>query len=1025
MEYRLLGPLEVVENGVVTEFSSSRQRVVLSMLLLESNRVVPLSRLVDAVWDDEPPATARNQIQTCISAIRVRLADPGAAQVIITRSPGYQINVADEDLDIKIFRKLSDRGLEALSHDTGQAVRDMREALALWRGPAASGIESRLVQAIATQLNEHYFRVLDECIDAELKLGRHHQLTAELSALVKQHPLRERTRYQHMLSLYRSGRQAEALDSFHEIRMIFAGQLGLEPGEELRSLQQAILTEDQGLSQADSRKPGWADGTDKVVPHQLPPSIADFTGREHMVGQMMSVLSAERDVVKDWVVPIISLVGKGGVGKTTLALHVAHMVRALYPDGQLFAQLQDSGGRPISASSLQRRFLRTLGMPPEMLPDTAEEQTETYRSLLGERQVLVFLDDAWEVSQVMPLIPGTPGCAVILTSRGPLSGLPGVHQYEVDDLDTQASMELLSKIIGRERVQAEEAGALDLVRLCTGLPLALRIAGAKLQQRRHWSITDMVRRMTDEGRRLDELMLSEIGIRASLALSYNNLSRDAKRLFVRLSLMGAAEFASWVCAPLLDLGHREASDLLDVLVEARLVEVRMAEGGSPRFRLHDLVRIYALERIAADGDIASRARALQRLLECWLSLATEAHRRIYGGHFSVLHKPGPTWTLPVEDINRVLTDDPMGWLRQERAGLVSAVLQAGKVGPADVCWDLAVTSVTLFEKECQIEDWRETHEIALEATRAANNLRGEAAVLYSLGILALRERPERALGYLNRALTIFDQTGDTHGQALVHDMIAFAARIAGSNDEALAHYETALIAAREVGDRVCEVDTLISIAQIRMDREEFEGVEELLDEALIICESITARRSTAQAEHRLAEFLLRTGRHGQAKRWLYSVLDTVRQEGDHLGEGFALLSLGAVHIREADYGLAEKDLAAALELAVSAKGSLLHICALLAQTELWLARSELDSARSVIEEARAVLSRLGGAPVWHARLLALTARVDERAGDLAAAEASRQEALRLIGSVDPLLAHGLQLSSESVQAKRALPAPDN
>jgi tetratricopeptide (TPR) repeat protein len=365
-------------------------------------------------------------------------------------------------------------------------------------------------------------------------------------------------------------------------------------------------------------------------------------------------------------------------------------------------------------------------------------------------------------------------------------------------------------------------------------------------------------------------------------------------------------------------------------------------------------------------------------------------------------------------VDRVLAD-PMGWLKRERAGLVASVLQAGKAGLSDVCWDLAVTSVTLFERECQIEDWRETHGIALEATRAAGNRRGEAAVLYSLGTLALRERPERALNYLDRALSIFAAIGDTHGLALTHGMAAFADRISGQHASALTHYEAALAGAREVGDRVCEVDALTNIAQIRMEQEEFSGVEELLDEALIICGSIRARRATAQAEYRMGEFLLRTGRPEQAKRWLVSVLDSVRDEGDFLGEGFALLTMGAVHIRQAAYDLAEQALAAAVDLGKRAKGSILHMCALLAFTELCLAKGEFARARGVIGEAQTVLGQLGGAPLWRARVLALTAGVDDLAGDPAGARACRQEALGLVGSADPALARSLRSSLQDAR----------
>lgn len=703
MEFRVLGPLEVLEDGRPIEFGSSRQRTILSMLLFEASRVVPLSRLVDAVWDAEPPATARNQIHTCIYSLRTRLTSGGADPAISTRSPGYQISVGDGALDIAVFRRLSSRGLALAEDEPEEAVRYLRNALTLWRGPAASGIDSRLVQGIATQLNEDYLAILDECIDLELKLGLHHDLVGELSTLVRQHPLRERTRAQHMLALYRSGRQAEALDSYRQIRMIFAEQLGLEPGGELRALQQSILTEDRALSHPKPRKPAWGSTSEAVVPHQLPPMTPDLTGRDALLHQVTSVLSASaRADAKNQYVPIVSLQGKGGIGKTALAVHAAHAVRDLYPSGQLFARLQGPDGSPVSPGTVQLRFLAALGMAVDALPDNAPDRTEIYRSLLAERRLLIVLDDAHDVSQVAPLIPGSAGCAVIISSRVPLPGLPGVSQYEVDDLDEGASIELLSKILGAERIRDEASPARQLARLCAGLPMALRIVAAKLELRRHWAIADMVSRMTDELSRLDELTLSKTSLRSTLAPSYQKLDAEARRLFVRLSLLGAAEFGSWVSAPLLDMGYQAARDVLDILVDARLVEVWLAEDHSARFRLPDLVRIYAMERLVADETAICRANALRRLLECSLALVTEARRRVCPGNSPVQHGRTPVWTLPAGDLDRVLAD-PASWLAREHSALAAAVSEAGKPDLAGVCWSPAATLAPLLHRELQVQ----------------------------------------------------------------------------------------------------------------------------------------------------------------------------------------------------------------------------------------------------------------------------------------------------------------------------------
>lgn len=1003
MEFRVLGSLEIAANGRLLQFGSLRQRVVLAMLLFEANRVVPLSRLIDAVWD-EPPATARTQVQTCISALRRQLAEIGGGWIISTSAPGYMIGVPDADLDVASFRRLAIQGRDAAAARPEDAVRELRAALALWRGPAAAGIESRIVQAVATRLNEDRLGVLDECIELELGLGRHCDLIGELSQLIRQHPLRERTRAQHMLALYRSSRQAEALGSFQEARQLFIEELGLELGDELRALHRAILANDRNLelNPDDRHFLGWTQDAITLVARQLPAAIADFTGRDALVTKLTELLSANGSQHEpNTYLPVVTLAGKGGVGKTALAVHVAHAVRHAYPDGQLFVQLRETNGEPIGAAEVQARFLRALALPNMAPPSNLAERTGIYRSWLGNKRILIVLDDADSVDQIMPLVPGFPGCAVIVTSRNPLSALHGANHFEIEDLDERASLELLRKVVGPSRVQAQETSALILARLCGGLPLALRIVAAKLVERPHWDINQMVRRMTDEGKRLDELAISGAGIRATLSLSYSGLSQAARLLFARLSLLGNTEFAPWVSAPLIDMDVEVADNLLSTLIDAHLVETHVGENGTARLRLHDLIRIYALERLATQPT-ADRAGALKRLLGCWLSLATEAHRRVYGGDFAVLHGNGTVWMLPANVLDQVL-DKPPSWFRNERAGLVSAVLQASQAGLDELCWDLAVTAVTLFELNQQVEDWQKTHEVALEATRRASNLRGEAAVLCSLGNLAIHDRLGEATRYLTLALGIFDRLDDTRGHALAQGMLAFVDRLAGRYENALARCEDALAGFREVGDPVCEVDALANMAAIWMDREDFKTVERLLDQALVICRSVKARRALAQTECRLGEFLVRTGNLERAERSFRLVLQLVREDGDLIGEIHALHGLGTLQTRQERYALAEANLTAALDLARHIRDDLVYGRVLMAAAELHLAKQELGHAASLVSEAVVVFSQIGPAPVWRARFLELKARVDDATDRTAAAEAARREALDLAGDSDPTL----------------------
>lgn len=993
MFFRLLGPLELATGGKAAGIRSARQRTVLAMLLLDANRVVRLDRITDAIWDDNPPPTAKGQVHTCVSALRELIKTRCPDVSIVTSAAGYEIRLPDTELDVTVFRHLTQAGLAAAADDRAEeAAGDLRSALRLWRGPAAADVESRIVQAVAARLTEDRLTVHEKCVELELSLGRHRDLIGELGELVNQYPLREGLRAQQMLALYRSRRQGEALDSFQSARRFLVDELGIEPGKELSALHNAILSNDASLELAAGtrRQPEWGGRGGTVTPRQLPAAISDFTGREQIVAQLTGLLRMPAEGGRGYV-PVLVLGGKGGVGKTALALHVAHAVRRHYPDGQLFGQLREGDTGTVSPHELLGGFLCALGMPAVSLPTSTAERGATYRSLLADRRLLIVLDDAGDASQVVPLIPGGTGCAVIVTCRSFVSGLAGASYFHVGDLDEDTSIELIGRVVGAERLAAQQAQVRSLVRLCGCLPLALRIIAAKLVERPHWSIDQMVRRISDEGRRLDELVLADAGIRATVQVSYRSLGSQAQALFVRLGLIDAADFASWVAAPLLDMDVEAASDLLDMLVQAHLVEVRVNESGLPRFRMHELIRIYARERLAEEASISQRSAALRRLLGCWLFLADEAHRRARGGDFSVLHGSAVVWRLPPDTVGELLSS-PLDWLRSERSTLVLAVLQASRAGLDELCWDLAVTSVTLFELAGQSDDWRKTHQTALEATRRAGNERGEAAVLCSLGHLEIGLRMGEATRYLDPALVIFDKLGDTHGRALVLSALASIDRASGRPAMARERYQRALAGFREVGDEIGKASVLANMAQIEMDCERFGEAERLLDDALFISRAVKAPRARAQAEYRLGEFGLRTGALERAERAFESALHIVRQEGDLVGEAYALNGMAVARIRQERYEHAEADLSAALSLTRRMTDNVVHGRVLLSNAELCIARGDLRRALELLDEAHVMFTGIGLARAQRVRVLELKATVYDQDGRVAAAEATRREA---------------------------------
>ena len=993
MHFRILGSLDVSLGRMALQFPNGRQRTVLAMLLMQEGNLVSLDRITEGIWGEDPPVTAKGQIHTCISALRRQLRRFGEDHVIVTSLVGYTIHLPTESLDSAVFRRMVNSGRElAAAGKIGDAAAELRAALALWRGPAvASDVESGLVRTMAIRLEEEQIRTTEECIELELRLDRHHELVAELSELVRAYPLRESLRALHMLALYRSGRQADALESFQEIRAILSEELGLEPSDQLDRLHRSFLRRVNSLPVAPRTGlgPEPAGRVGAIVPRQLPPTVADFTGREEMVDTVIAKLSGSSSAEGRRYMPVVCLNGNGGVGKTTLALHVAHAVHHLYDGGAIFVQLPGSDGHRSDPLDVLAKLLGSLGFPRAALPEELEHRMAVYRSWLGDRKVLILLDDADSAANVTTLMPGNSNCCVLVTSRYPLTSLPGAVHVHVENLDEAACVELLGKIVRPERVAAESDMALELVRLCECLPLAVRIVAAKLVKWPHWSIGQMVSRMKDEGRRLDELTLGDMSVRATIASSYSGLSQGARQLFTRLGLLGPVDFASWVCAPLLDADGDSAADLLDELVAARLVEVRADDTGRYRFRLHALVRIFSLERLAADEVPSERRAALSRLLSCWLSLAVDAHRRVYGSD-------GPRcaaqlWMLPAR-VRDQLVADPLGWLRLESAGLVLAVSQAAHLGLDEVCWGLAVTLVALFESDHRIEDCLRTHETALDVVRRTGNKRGEAALLYSLGTMTFNSGVKDATSTLESALRLSEELGDELGRARALGALAFADRMAGRFEQALLGYRRALADYRSVGDQVGEVDALGNMAQISMDRELWDDARLLLDQA--VAKSATqAPRTAARVEHRLGAFYLRTGNWRHAEESFIRVLARARECGDAVGEAHALAALGSLMTRQGQYESAQVHLCAALTLSRGMAGGLASGRVLLSCVEFCVVVGDWDRAATLIGEALTTFRETGPIPVLRARFLEFRAHVETSLGNPRAADAARGEAL--------------------------------
>lgn len=477
MNFEILGPLEIAVGSERLELGGTRQQVVMATLLLSANRVVTMDRLVEAIYGEDLPPTCRSQAQICVSSLRRLFAAHGNGAIISTRAHGYVIQVGTGRLDSQQFEDLATVARAARDEQNlDRAVASYRDALRLWRGPALDGIDSQLVRAAAGRLDEQRITISEDRINLELDLGRHHELVGELTELVENFPLRERLRGQLMVALYRCGRTAEALQAYRQARHTMVAELGIEPSERLRQLERAILTADPVLEPPTG--PTTIQPVKRQVPSLLPTDIADFTGRTEQVGQIRQHLIHAAGQEGRMGVPVMVIVGKGGVGKTCVAVHAAHGVADHFPDGQLFADLHGADTHPVGPLRVLERFLRALGVPGSQLPEDLDERAEVYRNLLADRKILVVLDDAVSESQVSPLLPGSGPAAVITTSRRRLTGLAGAAHIELGVFDVGKSLELLGRVAGIERVNTRSAAA-AVAEYCGHLPLALRIADAR------------------------------------------------------------------------------------------------------------------------------------------------------------------------------------------------------------------------------------------------------------------------------------------------------------------------------------------------------------------------------------------------------------------------------------------------------------------------------------------------------------------------------------------------------------------
>jgi tetratricopeptide (TPR) repeat protein len=718
------------------------------------------------------------------------------------------------------------------------------------------------------------------------------------------------------------------------------------------------------------------------------------TGRDEQVETLGRLLAGGPGTADDGqprAVVVSSLAGQGGVGKTALAVHVAHQVKGQFPDGQLYLNLGGMSGQPADPAEVLDWLLRALGVDGSVIPDGLAERAALYRMRLDGRRVLVVLDDAASESQVRPLLPGSPTCAVLVTSRARLSVLEGVRLVDLGVLAPDQAVTLLGRIAGTDRVIAEPAAARQIVQLCGLLPLAVRVAGSRLAGRRHRTLAWLAGELADERRRLDVLAHGDLEVRASLALSYQALSPAQQRAFRLLGLAPAPSFAGWAASALLDVPAERAEQLLEELFDAQLVEVASTGPLGVRWRLHDLLRVYARELAADEHELTG---AVERLLGACLTLVEEAQQHGISTAFGNLRGQARRWPMPPGAVAG-LRASPATWFEVERRLLVGAVELACAAARPEHAWELANALGGLFDLVGCLDDWRHTTEMALAAARQAGDRRGEAVLCYQLAWRnAQRDLPATALEGLEQARTLFEEIGESHGAALAEAFIGVLHVPLGRYGLAAERLRRVLPVLREAGDLRTQAYVLRGMGTLHLELGRPGEAVGCFAEALELARRTDYRYAQAQILRWLATTRMEQDRPDEAMALAAECMDVFRQLGSRVGQAIALLLQGQLDVRQGRPGPARAVLTHALEIAQELGDVATEAQALHELSRLCLA--EAQHAQAIVD-ARLALSILEptGRPLMIARALATLGDAHEAVGDREEARSCRDRALRL------------------------------
>jgi DNA-binding SARP family transcriptional activator/tetratricopeptide (TPR) repeat protein len=877
LRFWLLGDVQLVVDKRFVDIGHARQRCVLAVLLVDANRPVSVDQLVDRVWGRQVPQRARATLYAYIYRLRQALAASGAAGIV--RQPaGYVLTVDPLSVDLHEFLYLTDR-----ARDTGVAGAErlalFERALRLWRGDAFGTLDTPWLSTVREDLHRQRLAAELDRNDLALAQGRHAELLAGLAKTAAAHPLDERLAGQLMLASYRSGRQADALAHYQRLRSRLADELGADPDPALQELYRRILITSPVLS-----APVDA-GKRETVPRQLPAPPRVFAGRADELARLDAMSTSAATAV------IISAVsGTAGVGKTALAVHWAHRAGERFPDGQLYVNLRgfDPTGPALDPATAVRGFLDALGVAPQRIPSEPEALAALYRSRIAGRRMLVLLDNARDSTQVRPLLPGTPGCFVVITSRNQLTGLVATDcaQPVTLDLLTRAeARELLVQRLGRARTTAEPDAVEELIALCARLPLALSIVAARAATHPRLSLHTLAAELRDAPDRLDALTTDDPGtdVRAVFSWSYQALGAGAARLFRLLGLHPGPDLSIPAAASLAALARRRARALLAELARANL----LIEHLPGRYTFHDLLRSFAADLAHTDPD---RHCAIHRMLDHYLHTAHAAARLLNPIRDPITLAPAQPGVIPehLADHERALA-----WFTTEHAVLLATVDHAGARGFDAHAWQLDWALWNFLDRRGHWHDQLTTGRTAEAATHRLSDSTARSGVHHRLACSCTRLGLfDRADVHLRHALDLTGGTGDPIGRAHTLFYLGYLRDRQDRNTEALDHARRAVDLYRAAGHRRGQANALQNVAWYHAKLGDHGQALVTGSRALAMLQELGDREGQAAAWATIGYAHHQLGHHSRAVTSHAHALDLFRELGDRYGEAATLIRIG-------------------------------------------------------------------------------------------------------------------------------------